>query len=152
MKPLTDLIGYNELRALSWKEPYGSLMLQGKIETRTWYTDYRGWVLMCASKVPYPREVVYGISGEQMHRINATFGFDDQYKGAGYCGYAFAVGFLAECRRMKESDEKAAYVTYYPDLFSHIYEKVQKIEPFPWRGSQGWRIVKPETINQIILL
>ena len=29
------------IRSLVWKEPFASLMLQGKIETRTWSTKYR---------------------------------------------------------------------------------------------------------------
>jgi hypothetical protein len=42
-----------KLMALSWKQPYAELMLHGKIETRTWQTKYRGWVMVCASKQPY---------------------------------------------------------------------------------------------------
>jgi hypothetical protein len=42
-----------EIRALTWKEPYASLMLHGKIETRTWYTKYRGLVLICAGLKHY---------------------------------------------------------------------------------------------------
>lgn len=152
MKLLTELIGDEQLLALTWKEPFGSLMLQGKIETRTWATNYRGWVLMCAGKQAYPRETVFKISGDQAIRINAAFGFDDQYKGAGYCGYAFAVGYLEDCRPMTKQDERQCYVEYYPDLYCHVYRDVQKIEPFQWRGTQGWKTVPPDILRQIKLL
>lgn len=35
-----------EIRALWWKEPFGTLMTYGKVETRVWDTKYRGWVLL----------------------------------------------------------------------------------------------------------
>ena len=79
MRQLTDLIGDSPLRALTWKEPYASLMLQDKIETREWYTKYRGWVLMCCGKEPYPREDIIRMSWEQIERINAAFGLNDRY-------------------------------------------------------------------------
>lgn len=42
-----------DIRALSTKQPYASLMLHGKVETRTWDSKYLGWVLICASKQAY---------------------------------------------------------------------------------------------------
>jgi ASCH domain. len=40
------------MKAISLKEPWASLMLEGKktIETRVWKTNYRGKLLLCASK------------------------------------------------------------------------------------------------------
>lgn len=54
-----------ELRALSWKEPFASLMLLGKIETRVWDTKYRGLVLICASKQIYTADEIRHISGDE---------------------------------------------------------------------------------------
>ena len=48
------------IKALSWKQPYASLMLKGKIETRSWPTNYRGLVLICASKAPYSIKEIKG--------------------------------------------------------------------------------------------
>ena len=155
MRYLTELIGNNPLRALSWKEPYGSLMLQGKVETRTWPTNYRGWVLMCASKQPYRKDAVMRISRSQTGRINAAFGFDDLYMGEAegyYRGYAFAVGALIDCRPMEPKDEGICYVDWYKHLYCHVYDSVQRIETIPWRGTQGWRTVSPDVIKKIILL
>lgn len=60
---MTNLFEGEEIRALSWKEPYASLMLHGKIETRPWSTKYRGLVLVCASQKPYTEAELMGIAG-----------------------------------------------------------------------------------------
>ncbi len=134
-----------ELKALSWKEPHGALMLKGKIETRTRKTNYRGWVLMCASKVPYSNEMVKTISGsKQLLRIyNRTYV---------HPGYAFAIGKLVDCRLMVPEDEDKCFVLYRKGLYCHVYEDVQAIAPFPWKGSQGWRTVTDEIKTKIVNL
>jgi hypothetical protein len=68
-----------------------------------------------------------------------------------YEGKAIAIGRLTDCRPMKLEDEDKCFVQYCPDLFCHIYENVQAIKPFPWKGSQGWKEVSIEIKNQIII-
>ena len=48
------------MKALSIKEPWATLILEGKktIETRTWKTNYRGEILLCASKNPKSNIVI----------------------------------------------------------------------------------------------
>jgi hypothetical protein len=155
MTPLTDLIGDKPLRALTLNEPFASLMLQDKIETRKWPTKYRGWVLICAAKKPYSFIDLQRMSRSQINRINAAFGFDDLYRGEAegyYCGYAFAVGRLVDCRPMKPEDESRCYVDWVKGLHCHIYENIAKIEPFQWKGVQGWKTVDPDLVRKIILL
>lgn len=131
-----------ELRALSWKQPYGELMLYGKIETRTWPTKYRGWVLMCASKQPYFTDQLKRISGvDQMWRM----GYYLPENPSHYEGNAFAIGYLVDCRPMQKEDENNCFVQYYPDLFCHVYENVYPINLIPWKGSQGWKKVDEAT-------
>lgn len=138
----------NRLRALTWKQPYASLMLEGKIETRTWWTWYRGWVLICSSKSPYPNHAVLNISGNrQVVRIEQAL--------AGKVvpdGVAFAIGRLIACRPMHKTDEDDCFVAYQPNLCCHIYADVQPIEHFPWKGSQGWKEVPDEIKKQIRIL
>lgn len=135
-----------KLMALSWKQPYAELMLHGKIETRTWNTNYRGWVLICASQKGYHTEQLRNISGGyQLNRMGQYLAIENP----GYESKAIAIGYLSDCRQMKPEDEDKCFVQYYPDLFCHIYESVQAIEPFPWKGSQGWKEVAPEIKNQI---
>ena len=100
MKPLTELIGIQRLMALSIKEPYGSLILyHGKKETRTWATNYKGYVLLCASKSPYQAQSILEISGpEQTKRICDALGTSDLNKLNRFNGHAFAVALLAGCR------------------------------------------------------
>ncbi|MFA5403311.1 MAG: hypothetical protein WC358_00080 [Ignavibacteria bacterium] len=140
---------YKKIMALSWKEPYGTLMLHGKIETRSWKTNYRGLVLICASKKSYNIDSVFDISNN-IDIINRVVPVYDKYPLTE--GKAIAIGKLIECRPMKEEDEKKAFVKYYPDLFSWIFEDVKAIEPFAWKGSLGFRELTFEEKQKIILL
>jgi len=144
----------NRLLALSWKEPYGTLMLYGKIETRTWKTSYRGLILLCASKKGYDRKTVECISEDQTARAIAQYQSHLIIKenSFGYLGKAFAIGRLVDCRQMFEDDEEKAFVFYYPDLYSWIFEDVTPIQPFDWKGSLGFREVTQEEKAKIILL
>lgn len=143
-----------ELRALSWRQPYGELMLYGKIETRTWSTKYLGWVLICTSIKDYPIDEVQRISGQkQFFRI--VDGLSERILAKGrpsYSGYAIAIGRLVDCRPMTLEDEDACFVQYKPGLFCHVYEDVQAIQAIPWKGSQGWKMVSDDVKNQIRLL
>lgn len=130
-----------KLLALSFKQPYAELMLHGKIETRTWSTKYRGWVMICASKVPYELGSIREISGnEQTSRIYETLGtnnigFNSDFER----GKAIAIGRLVDCRPMQPKDELKCFVEYQPYLYCHIYEDVKQIIPIPWKGTQGWK-------------
>lgn len=141
--------GKIKLLALSWKQPFLSLMLHGKIETRTWKTNYRGWVLMCASLVGYNKEKLYEISGQvQFNRICQTINLDEVTK---FNGHAMAIGYLSDCRPMYREDKDLTFTKYHPSLFCHIYENVFPIVPIPWKGTQGWKKVDNDFINKIEL-
>ena len=139
------------MKALSWKQPFASLMLHGKIETRVWKTDYRGQVLICASKKPYSLQEVLNICGDyQFTRIMNTLGL--RYPGDFNnlnCGYAIAVGDLVDCRPMKKEDENLGFVQYNPVLWCHIYQNVKPIVPFLFKGRQGWTNVDESILKQI---
>lgn len=145
------------IKALSWKEPFASLMLPpfNKIETRTWPTKYRGLVLICASQKPYPANTVARITGtEQWKRIIGLISekklYSEDYVPAS--GNAIAIGRLVDCRPMQKEDEDICFVQYFPDLWCHIYEDVKPIKPFPWKGTQGWTTLTDSQINKIELL
>lgn len=125
------------MRALTWKQPFASLMLQGKIETRTWQTEWRGSVLICAGKSTYTHKDLMDLSGlAQYERICERFG--TAYKLSTPHGVAIAVGKLVDCRPMTKEDENACFVAYNPKLWCHVYENVRPIEPIPYKGRQGW--------------
>ena len=148
---MKDLFGHQEIKALSWKEPFASLMLSGKVETRVWNTRYRGKVLICASKVPYSTQQLEAISGaEQIKRIQRTLG---KNWASQVTGRAIALADLIEVRRMMPQDEDRCFVKYHRKLFCHVYENVQPIQPILWRGKQGWQKVPYnqalELLNQV---
>lgn len=156
---MKDLFNNEEIRALSWKEPFASLMLHGKIETRTWDTKYRGLVLICASKKGYNIHEVDRIAGND-GRIN---GLRVSERIAGKIvnklgqfwrdrtkdGKAIAIGRLIDSRAMEPEDEDKCFVAHRNGLYCHIYEYVRPVKPFPWKGSQGWKRLTQEDINKI---
>lgn len=152
------------IKSLSWKEPYGTLMLPpwNKIETRTWHTNYRGLILICTSKNAYRIDVVAGISGTQQY--NRILDLCDHIKFID--GHAIAIGRLVDCRLMTPEDQDQCFVEYVEPwkvinkkgkvivkkLYCHVYEDVRPIKPISWNGSQGFRNVAPEIIKQIEFL
>ena len=99
------------MKALSVRQPWANMIASGRktIETRTWYTDYRGELLIVSSKnPPIPP-----------------------------AGCALAVAELVDCRPMTAEDENAAVCPRYPGAFSWVFENIRQIEPFPVRGALG---------------
>lgn len=155
-----------KIMALSWKEPFATLMLHGKIETRTWNTNYRGLVLICASQTPYAEKVVRAICGDRL--VNSIKELFERLNICLHHGQAIAVGRLVDSRPMTLEDEDKCFVQYRPAwkdtkkskdgslryvtkrLYCHVYEDVRKIKPFPWKGCQGWKKVDQQTIDQIV--
>ena len=140
------------VKALSWKEPYGSLMLPpyNKIETRTWDTSYRGLVLICCSKKQYSADQVINISGNNQFARIAAVMMSGELKTND--GMAIAIGRLIDCRLMGSNDTEKTFTLWYPHTYCHVYTDVTPIVPFPWKGSQGWRTVPKSIIDQIKLV
>ena len=149
---MSDLFGNEKILALSWKEPFGSMMLHGKIETRTWGTNYRGLVLICCSQKAYSLQQVDAICGGERNAGRIVGKLGQFWKNTDTLGMAIGIGRLINSRRMIPTDEEKAYVAYYDDLYSHIYEYVRPLKPFPWKGSQGWKTVEQSIIDKIELL
>ena len=139
-----------KILALTWKQPFGTLMHKGKWETRIWPTNYRGYVMTCLGKQFYTNEEIIQISGDyQFSRIlQAIQGDPTVHK----YGYAISIGKLTDCRPMKVSDEDRCFVQYRPGLHVHVYDEVQLIEPIPWRGTQGFTEVPKEVKEKIIFI
>jgi len=99
------------MKALCIKEPWATLILQGKktIETRTWTTNYRGEILLCASKNPKSN-----ISGK-----------------------AFATAIIKDVQIMSKHDEEAACCERYPKARSWFLENIKPIKPFRVSGQLG---------------
>ncbi len=99
------------VRALSLKEPWASMMLEGKkkIETRVWRTKYRGKIFLCCSKKPQ----------------------------SALSGKAFAIAEIVDCRKMRKEDEKDACCKVYPRAYSWILKNITPLQPFDVQGQLG---------------
>lgn len=165
---MKDLFGSEPIRALSWKQPFGSLMLHGKIETRKWATKYRGLVLICCSQKEYTDEQLDSMASiKQVGKIITTLSPLDTWKTF---GKAIAIGRLVDCRPMTIHDEDKAFIKFKPAwkemrknkdgsvryvvkrLYCHIYADVRPIKPFDFKGAQGWRKLTKEVIEKIEIL
>lgn len=146
----TEVLSLTGIRALSWKEPFATAMLFDKVETRTWHTNYRGPVLICASKVGYTPFETMDITGpKQSKRL-----FEALEKSGLTVnpGNAIAVGRLVSCRQMTPEDEDTCFVKYHKDLWCHVYDSVKRIAPFAFKGTQGWKILDESVTNNIIFI
>lgn len=170
-----SFIGDVPILALNWKQPYLDLMFHGKIETRTWPTKYRGFVLMCASKKAYDDASVLSISGSY------NYGEVNRLVQKNRLAQAIAIGRLIDCRLMRPEDEEKTFVkyrdpwtelvqknvTYYDGLtdpkgitiktgvlvkralWCHVYENVRPINPVDFSAGQGWSFVPPDILALI---
>lgn len=158
----TEEIIQSEVRALTWKQPFASLMIYGKQETRVWDTKYRGLVLICAGKVMYKWPAVEAISGaDNLARMMDLFkmGLHDGFSKLNHIqndvlitGKAIAIGRLIGVKHMvdhympddKKLIENITYVKWDDKLLIHEYEDVTPIRIIPWKGAQRWQILTPE--------
>jgi len=102
------------IKAISVHQPWASMIAQGSknIETRTWYTDYRGDLLICSTLSP------------------DLPGFK--------CGFALCVVNLKNCRPMALHDEAGARCEFfeYQKLFAWVLTDLREIVAFRVRGHQ----------------
>ncbi len=133
--------------ALTWKQPYASLMLHGKVETRTWNTKVRDNILICVAKKSYSSEEIIQMCGvDNCLRISHLLKGEEEY----YNGQAIAVGTLVNTAKLESGlIWNDTFIKYQPNLFCHFYRNVRPIVPFDWKGSQGWRKVPKEIVDQI---
>lgn len=99
------------LKALSLKQPWANMIASGEktIETRRWPTDYRGPLLIVASKTP----------------------------NIPPAGCAVALATLVDCRRMTRADEAAARCALYQGAFAWVLRDIRRLKPFPVKGRLG---------------
>ena len=149
---MKELFENETIRCLSWYQPYASLMLHGKIETRKYPTKVRGKVLICSGKRQLKEFDLFYISGErQTGRIYEALRVSNIKEPL---GMAIAIGDLVDCRPMTKEDADKCYVRYREDikLWCWIFENIRAIEPFEIRGKQGWGILDEQTKSKIIII
>jgi hypothetical protein len=150
---MADLFGNAKIYSLSLHQPFASLMRHGKIETRTWRTKVRGLVLLHSTKTILKPFELSGYSHPwQVEKIEYILKGD---KSKNLYGYAVAFGELVDCRPMKKSDEDRCFVKYHSDLFCHVYENVQVLNPFEYKapiGTRKWGIVSDQNVLEKLRL
>lgn len=99
------------MKVLSIKEPYASLILNGKktIETRTWKTKHRGLILLHASQNPKSK-----ISGN-----------------------IFAMAKIVDCKPMIKDDERFACCGVYPRAYSWFLDEIKPTILKKFKGKLG---------------
>lgn len=147
---MQDLFGNEKIMALSWNQPFASLMLHGKIETRKYKTNVRGRILICSCKEVYPNYKLFNISGPlHMLKINETL-CDELTKEL--LGYAIAIGNLTDCRKMQLQDSMLTFTNFTENLWCWIFKDVRRIKPFEWKGKQGWKKLNENEKGKIEIL
>jgi hypothetical protein len=155
---MTDIFGKEEIRMLSFWQPFAGAMLYGKVETRKWSTQYRGLILICSTLTPFekqPLEVRQTIELSERNESELLLAKTVE-KQIGHNvfdlnGYAIAIGRIVSCRRVRITDN--TFFKHPPDLYAHIYQDVKRIIPFPIKGYQGLpRLINEETKAKIQIL
>jgi hypothetical protein len=145
-----DLFGGHVIRCLGMYQPFGSLMLNGKVfETRWVKKDKKapyplGTYLFYITERSTSSAELLDISGEyQMTRITKALMAEPTYS---LRRHAIAIGELVRVRPMTIADEDKAFVKFYFSINSTLwvleFENLQRIEPFKWSyGKQGIGII-----------
>lgn len=132
---MAETEGGASMKALSIKQPWCNAILSGRktLEVRTWRTDYRGPLLLCASLKPHPHP-------EQIAPDAETGAYLRSLPLPPY-GAAVGVCRLVDCWEMEKQDEAAAMCRFNPEhgrpLYTFVLLDVQRIKPFPVRGALG---------------
>ena len=134
------------MKALSLTQPWATLVATGrkKIETRSWRTNYRGDLVIHASR-GFPRDC---------RSLCEEYPFSEALTVAPNAlprGVCLAVVTLADCYRIERppSDEfEAAFGDYAPGRYGWVFEELRPLrEPVARRGSLGlWECELPEGV------
>lgn len=158
------------IMGLSLLQPWASLLASGikRFETRSWKTDYRGWVAIHASK-RFPLTAWHELKAYgPFRRIIENMVYDDFQTGA-----ILAVGFLDKCvpteamhdyydRRRQQGHQQShtcwtieqTLGDFSPGRYAWVFRDMQILpHAVPSRGSQGlWplRGALYETVIQLV--
>lgn len=115
------------MKAISLKQPWANWVALGlkTLETRTWRTNYRGPLLICASMNVDDDAFVDGINA-------GIEGTDSQPRGM-----AIAQCDLVDCRHMTKADECKAMCNYEPGRYVFVLRNTKPIAPFSVKGRLG---------------
>lgn len=103
------------MKALSLTQPYANLIRDGKktVETRKWKTNYRGSLLICATK----------------QKVTDIFGEVIEPRGMAIC-----IVDVVNCRPMAKDDKEDACFEWNEELWAWDLKNLRVIDPFPVKG------------------
>lgn len=136
------------MKALSLTQPWATLVAIGEkvIETRSWFTYYRGPLLIHAASA-FPTAAKDLLLDRRFHQVLARAGYvfpEDLPRGA-----IIAVGRLVDVRQMTQDtwpsrfeaaarEHEAAYGDYQAGRFAWLLDDVRPLPaPIPCRGALG---------------
>lgn len=138
------------IKAISLWQPWASLIAVGakKYETRSWATNYRGPLLICAATKILSIKDIMGLLvelslfkhlGPKYHRTGG--GPIDLFNNLPF-GKAVAVVDLTKCTKTencfpKQMQGALPFGDFSPGRYAWRLENVRAIEPFPVTGRQG---------------
>ena len=148
------------IRTLGLWQPFASLMLHGKVETRKVRKGKKppfpnGKYLLYSTLKATPEATLHEwCSPEQLDNIKGLLRFEDTRD---LCGFALLVAELRGVTKMSKHDEAVAFIQYkeHPehDVWMLVFEDIQRIEPFAWKfGGQGVGFVPDSERGKIIIL
>lgn len=165
----------DKFRTIGFYQPFGSLMLHGKIETR-WILEDRvppfplGKYLFYTTQSPiYKPTLIEWCGDEILSKIDKVLENEPTKNlgGAGV-GYAIAIGELTKIRLLKKEEADLAFVKFVgtqnqlntttakyqiKDQWALHFENVQRIEPFVWKfGKQGIGFVPESELSKIKII
>jgi activating signal cointegrator 1 len=132
------------MKALTLTQPWATLVAIGakKIETRSWFTRYKGVLAIHAA---------LGLNDLTEADLESYFTrepFASHLKAACYTkaihlprGAVVAIGFLDHCEeitaRNTPKNPELAFGNYTPGRYAWFLEAMQKVQPVAVRGAQG---------------
>lgn len=153
-----DLFGSEgRIRTLGFWQPFASLMLCGKLETRRVKTGKKppflpGRYLFYSTKQPVSTGKLIEMCGlEIIESINRTLKNEPT---RGLSNHALCLAYLSGFRKMQPEDEAKCFIRYAvpgeKTTYCLITERLQRIEPFVWKfGQQGIGFVPESELSKI---
>lgn len=134
------------MKGLSVRQPWAWMIAANikPIETRTWYTAYRGEILIVSSKRP----AVLESHRRQLTAITTLNG--RTYTEHFATGSALCIVRLMDCRPMTRGDERFAWCAMYPGAFSWVVQFMHRIDvPFEVKGSLGLFVLDDGVLQKV---
>lgn len=128
------------MKAISIQQPFAALIATGqkRLEIRTWQTDYRGQLLICAGAKSHSLLDFYDFKSEILGLLNnsAKSRFHVKKELAFAFGKAICVVDLVGVRQFKKGNvmENDACIDWYPGAFAWELENPRMIESFDVKG------------------